>query len=337
MDEGKQKINVLDCTVRDGSFRASEIFTSARVGSIIADLTSAGVKWVEIGHGYGLGAERSMSPMPATIRECLNKPLGLSLQDVKVGAFINPNIGAPEDIERARDEGISFIRIGFIGTKSPLNIYEAIPFLERAKKCGLWVSLNAIRAFSIESTSLAQSARIAQESGVDCFYLVDSTGGALPNQVAATIDTIKTVFSGTIGFHGHNNLGLAIANSFIAARHGATFLDGTLRGVGRDAGNTAIETLALVLRKAGFHTSVDPYYLLHASSRFEQVDFPIEERSKHMLLGEFDILTHGYDIMHELCAGDKKQIRNVARKFYNSRCEFENMEVFSELANSGAS
>jgi len=83
--------------------------------------------------------------------------------------------------------------------------------------------------------------------GSDIICVVDSAGGMIPQQVAEYVSQLKTNFDCPIGFHGHNNLQLAIANSLVAIENGANIVDGTLRGIGRSAGNAQIEILSFLL------------------------------------------------------------------------------------------
>ena len=328
--KSESKIDLLDCTIRDGSFSNAEQFTVRNVADAILKLVSAGIQWIELGHGYGLGAERIMTPLPGTLAEYI-AAVPQAASKAKLGAFINPNIGTLDDIHRARDAGISFLRVGFIGLLSPLSIYNAAPLVEEAKKLGLWTSLNAIRTQTMTEGDIRVAANIASSTGADCFYIVDSTGGALPKQVRGAIAEIKSYFHGAIGFHGHNNLGLSLANSLTAVESGATFVDGTLKGIGRDAGNTSLELLAAVLQKAGFSLSANPYELLRSSELFRKPVFNVEDRDVHILLGEYDILTHGYSIMAELCDGDRDRIRRLAKAFSSASYEFEDSESLAEL------
>ena len=84
----------------------------------------------------------------------------------------------------------------------------------------------------------------------------------MPEDVKARITAVREAVNIPVGFHAHNNMGLAIANSLIAVQSGADFVDGTLRGLGAGAGNAQIEVLAGVMKRNGYETGLDFYGLM---------------------------------------------------------------------------
>lgn len=103
--------------------------------------------------------------------------------------------------------------------------------------------------------------------GADYINLADSAGYLLPEGVKARVEAVCSAVGIPVGFHAHNNLGMAIANSLCAVQSGATYIDGTLRGLGAGAGNAQLEVLAGILQRSGYDTGLDFYGLMdHAQN-----------------------------------------------------------------------
>jgi 4-hydroxy 2-oxovalerate aldolase len=101
--------------------------------------------------------------------------------------------------------------------------------------------------------------------GADCVYIVDSAGALLPQGVADRVRALKEALSIQVGFHAHNNLGLAIGNTLAAIEAGAEQVDGALRGLGAGAGNAATDLLAAVLDKQGLNNCLNVFALMDAA------------------------------------------------------------------------
>jgi 4-hydroxy 2-oxovalerate aldolase len=117
---------------------------------------------------------------------------------------------------------------------------------------------------------LVEEATKMQAYGAEGLVIMDSAGAYLPSDVTARIEALVDALVIPVGFHGHNNLGMAIANSIAAVNAGATIIDGTARGFGAGAGNTQLETLIAVLDKMGIKTGIDLYKVLDAADIAEK-------------------------------------------------------------------
>jgi 4-hydroxy 2-oxovalerate aldolase len=120
---------------------------------------------------------------------------------------------------------------------------------------------------SISPEELAKQARIMVDAGCQCVYVVDSAGALIMEQtydrVAALVAEIGS--EAQVGFHGHENLGMGIANSLFAARAGAQQIDGSTRRFGAGAGNTPVEGFVAVADKLGVHTGIDVRKIIDAA------------------------------------------------------------------------
>jgi 4-hydroxy 2-oxovalerate aldolase len=112
---------------------------------------------------------------------------------------------------------------------------------------------------------LVEQAKLMESYGADCVYIVDSAGAMLPHDAAARVRALKGALSIQVGFHAHNNLGLAIGNTLAALEAGADQIDGCLRGLGAGAGNAATELLAAVFDRLGINPGLDVFALMDAA------------------------------------------------------------------------
>jgi 4-hydroxy-2-oxovalerate aldolase len=254
-----QPVQVIDCTLRDGSYAVNYQFTPQDTGAICTQLQDAGVAMIEIGHGLGLNASGARYGAAAADDRAYCEAAARVLKTSRFGAFFIPGIGRLEDLDMARDYGMGFVRIG----ASVDDIASALPFIAHGKRLGLQISFNAMKSYVAEPAQLADAAKRAASSGADMAYLVDSAGCMLPDDVAAYVAAMRTAVDVPIGFHGHNNLMLGVANSVAACRAGATMIDGTLQGIGRAGGNAQTEILVAVMARLGIETGIDLLKILN--------------------------------------------------------------------------
>lgn len=254
-------VKILDTTLRDGSYVVDFQFSQQDTYNISKALESFGIDYIEVGHGLGLGAYRINKYKSLCNDEEYIDAIKERRSDTKYGVFFILGIGNYEDIDLAVEKNIDFIRIG-------TNINEtekSYDFIKYAKSNGLEVFANFMKSYAVSPKEFAQKVKNAWENGADCVYLVDSAGGMLPNDVKNYILEAKSICDCKIGFHGHNNLTLAIANSLTAIESGATIVDTSLQGIGRDGGNASTEVLLSILIKQGLIEQRDLNTLLDYS------------------------------------------------------------------------
>ncbi len=143
----------------------------------------------------------------------------------------------------------------------------AAPFIERAKRRGLFVCTNLMKSYAAPPEAWACHAHTSAAAGADVVYLVDSAGGMTPRDVEHYFFATQERGDVALGFHGHNNLGLAMANAIRALELGAAFVDSSLQGMGRSAGNASTEMLAGWYRMRGAGGPLDFLALLEAGER----------------------------------------------------------------------
>lgn len=278
-------VDILDTTLRDGSYTIGYQFTTNETALIAKGLELSGVNYIEVGHGLGLGADRAGKGSQAVsdlvyMRACAN-----SLDKSKFGFFFIPGIGDLVDLNFLADEGGKFVRIG-VGLESA---DKAFLFIEAAKKLGLEVWVNIMKTYAYPAKECKEWALRFVQAGADGVYIVDSAGGMLPTEVFQYTSELKDAFNkaagnAKVGFHGHDNLSLSTACSLAAIQAGCDIVDGSLLGIGRSIGNAATEVLAMVLARAGYETGVNPW---HAADLAENTIRPfLEQRWQHSILDQ---------------------------------------------------
>ncbi len=247
---------ILDCTLRDGSYVIDFQFTKEDTGKITGSLEEAGFAYIEVGHGVGLGAsKRGFDVAAATDEEYCVAAAAAIKKDSKWGMFCIPGIATLDDLKMAIDYGMDFVRIGTDVHK----VDESLPFIELAKEKGLQVFANFMKSYVLDSKDFAKLVMKSAGFGADCVYLVDSAGGMLPDQVRSFIRaTYELDDKLVLGFHGHNNLGLGMANALVSIEEGVKFIDSSLQGFGRSAGNVPAEQLICMLDLLGLNDRFDP-------------------------------------------------------------------------------
>lgn len=243
-------VKIIENTVRDGSYTVNFQLSIEQSNSIVKGLDCLGFEYIEIGHGLGLGSGRSdHSILAKETDETYIKGARSTAKNSKIGTFFIPTIGSLDDIRMAADLGIDFIRIG-------VNIdryNDMLPAAKLAKELGLWLGLNLMKSYAVKSYEFLKIVKNIDAWGLgDVVYLVDSAGSMTPDEVFKYIDLTREHVITPLGFHGHNNLSLAVANSLSAAKAGAEFVDSSVLGMGRSAGNAQTEVLTYLLSKEGF-------------------------------------------------------------------------------------
>jgi 4-hydroxy 2-oxovalerate aldolase/long-chain acyl-CoA synthetase len=182
-----------------------------------------------------------------------------ALNKAKYGMFCIPGIARLEDIDLAAKHNMGFIRIGTNVTEVP----DSEEFIRRAKDNGMFVTANFMKSYVVPPDKFAEYAKLSEKYGADLVYIVDSAGGMFSDEIKADFQAIRKVSDIPIGFHGHDNLGLAIANSLEGVKMGVEFVDSSLQGLGRSSGNASTEILVGALQKMGYDLEIDFLKLLH--------------------------------------------------------------------------
>jgi 4-hydroxy 2-oxovalerate aldolase len=259
-----QRVEILECTLRDGSYAIDFKFTENDTAVLAGVLGRLGFRWIEVGHGVGLGAAKAGKGAMPTSDERLIEAAKRAAPNARIGCFFIPGIGTVDQLKSARAAGLDFIRIGY----SAPEIEDAFPYLTLAKELGLKVCLNFMKTYGISADVFGEKARAGAAAGADVVYCVDSAGSMFPEDVRKYLGAAREQCDCALGFHGHSNLQFAVANSVEAVRCGATFIDTTLYGLGRSAGNVPTEIAVAVFDHLGIETGLDLFDVMDAAEEF---------------------------------------------------------------------
>lgn len=273
---------ISDVTLRDGSYVTNFEFTAEFTMQICSGLETAGVEMIEIGHGYGLGGKRKFGGLLSD-SEYIEAAKSVTTKS-RIGVFFIPGIGTLSDIEEAAALGIDFIRIG-----TNINeIDKAKEYVELSKNLGIHCTNFLMKSYAASPSNCPDKFKAIERFGSDAIMIVDSSGGMWPDLAAEYIRLVKNNTSLDVGFHGHNNLGLSIANSLAAVNAGATFIDSTLMGIGRSGGNTQTEAFVALLKKIGFDTTLNLKKLSNLAENMIEPLWKRGIRSLDIVLGVAD-------------------------------------------------
>ena len=266
-----RRIRIVDTTLRDGSHAVKHQFELEDIERITSALNNANVYAIEISHGDGLAgssiqygwAKHSDDARLAVAQKVVDRS--------KITVLLLPGIGTRDDLKLSIERGAQVARIATHVTEADISEQH----IRMAKDMGLEVMTFLMLAHMEPPEKMLEQAKLMEGYGADVVYVVDSAGAMIPDDVKVRIGLLKKKMQVEVGFHGHNNLGLAIGNTIAAVQEGATVIDGTLGGLGAGAGNAPTEVLAAVLDKMGYVTGIDLYKIMDAA---EDIVRPIMRR-----------------------------------------------------------
>jgi 4-hydroxy 2-oxovalerate aldolase len=252
------QLRICDVSLRDGSHVVRHQFTREQVASIASGLDQAGVHMVEVSHGDGLGGS-SIQYGPSLVDELeLIRTARSVLEHAKLTVLLLPGIGTRDDLKKARELGAEVVRVATHCTEADV----AEQHIRLARELGMEVGGFLMMAHMSAPHDLAQQARLMESYGAHAVYVTDSAGALTIDAARDRVRALREALHCEVGFHGHNNLSLAVANTLIAIEEGATWIDAAVRGFGAGAGNTATEVLAAVLDRMGRNPGLDVYQLM---------------------------------------------------------------------------
>lgn len=267
-----KKILISDPTLRDGNHAVRHQLSRESFIAYCQAAEAAGVPILEVGHGNGLGASSML------VGECClsdEEILGISRQHLKksrLGIHVIPGFCTiKKDLVKAVELGVDVFRIAAHCTEADITDRH-IGYVRQAGKEAFGVLMMSHMA---SSAILLEEARKMESYGAEAVIIMDSAGAYFPDDVKERISILVNGLSIPVGFHGHNNLGMAVINSVTAVNEGATIIDGTIRGFGAGAGNTQLEVLVAVFDRLGFETGIDLYKILDAADIAEKEFNPV--------------------------------------------------------------
>ena len=264
---------LVDSSLRDGMHSVRHAFTPEQVAAVAAGLEAAGIDAIEVSHGDGVGGSSIQYGRSAHADEALIEAAAAAVVRARIAALLLPGIGTLAQLERAQELGATIARVATHCTEADI----AEQHIEWAAAHEMLAVGFLMMSHMLEPGELAQQASLMASYGARVVYVVDSAGAMVPGSAAARVRALREALPAdvAVGFHAHNNLGCGVGNALAAVEAGATWLDGSLRGLGAGAGNAQLEVLAAALERSGHETNARLFPLMDVA---EDVVAPLMPR-----------------------------------------------------------
>ena len=287
MDSHKKEITVHDMCLRDGMHAKRHQITVNEMVKISKAMDEAGIPMIEVTHGDGLGGASVNYGFPTAKDEEYLTAVCKEMKNAKISALLLPGIGTVDHMRMAVDCGISTIRIATHCTEADISQQH----LAMARSIDHLDTVGFLMmAHMIEAEELVTQLKMMEDFGAHCVYITDSAGYMLPDDVTSRVALARAELKPEteLGFHGHHNMAMGVANSVAAVAAGANRIDASLAGLGAGAGNTPLEVFVAVCDRMGIETGIDTFKAMDVA---EDLIIPMMD---HPVRVDRDALTLGY-------------------------------------------
>jgi len=287
MDLDKKTITVHDMCLRDGMHAKRHQITVSEMVKVSKAMDEASIPIIEVTHGDGLGGASVNYGFPAAKDEEYLTAVCKEVKNAKISALLLPGIGTVDHMRMAVDCGISTIRIATHCTEADVSEQH----LTMARSIDNLDTVGFLMmAHMIEAEELVAQLKLMENFGAHCVYITDSAGYMLPDDVTSRIALARAELKPEteLGFHGHHNMAMGVANSIAAVAAGANRIDASLAGLGAGAGNTPLEVFVAVCDRMGIETGIDTFKAMDIA---EDLIIPMMD---HPVRVDRDALTLGY-------------------------------------------
>ncbi|MTD12118.1 4-hydroxy-2-oxovalerate aldolase [Acinetobacter indicus] len=285
MDLKNKKVKLHDMSLRDGMHAKQHQISLEQMVSVAKGLDDAGIPLIEVTHGDGLGGASLNYGLPAHSDEEYLSAVIPEMKQAKISALLLPGIGTTDHLIMAKELGVSCIRVATHCTEADVSQQH----ITKAVELGLDTVGFLMMAHMADRQKLVEQALLMESYGANCIYCTDSAGYMLPQEVHTKISSLRDVLKPEteLGFHGHHNLGMSIANSLTALEAGANRIDGSVAGLGAGAGNTPLEVFVAVLERMGANHGIDLFKIMDVAEDLvvPMLDTPIRIDRNSLTLG----------------------------------------------------
>jgi 4-hydroxy 2-oxovalerate aldolase len=259
----RHDLRITDTTLRDGSHAMAHQFTGEQVRDTVRALDRAGVEVIEVTHGDGLGGSSFNYGFSRTDELKLIAAAREEAKQAKIAVLLVPGIGTADDLRRAHHAGAELVRVATHCTEADVSPQH----FGVARELGMETVGFLMMAHRTPPEDLAKQARIMVDAGCQTPYVTDSAGALLMHEAKARFEALVAEVGDEawVGYHGHQNLSLGIANSVLAYEAGVRYIDGSMCALGAGSGNSPTEVLAAVFDRLGIATGLDVLALLDAA------------------------------------------------------------------------
>ncbi|WP_222948146.1 4-hydroxy-2-oxovalerate aldolase [Thauera sedimentorum] len=281
-----RKVILHDMCLRDGMHAKREQISVEQMVKVARGLDEAGVPYMQVTHGAGMGGNSLQHGFALASNEEYISAVAAVIKRAKISVLLIPGLGTMKELQSAYEAGARSVHVATHCTEADTSP-QHIAF---ARKLGMDTTGFLMMAHLNDPAGIAQQGKLMESYGAHTVYVTDSAGYMLPADVKARIGALREVLKPEteIGFHGHHNMGMGIANSIAAIEAGASRIDGSVAGLGAGAGNTPLEVFLAVCDRMGIETGVDLFKLMDLA---EDVIVPMMD---HMVRVDRDSLTLGF-------------------------------------------
>lgn len=281
-----RQVLVHDMCLRDGMHAKREQISVEQMATVAKALDEAGVPLLQVSHGAGLGGNSLQHGFALHSNEEYWDAVADVLTQATMSTLLIPGLGTMNELRVAYEHGVRSVHVATHCTEADTSPQH----IACARELGMDTTGFLMMAHLNSPQGLAEQGKLMESYGAQTIYITDSAGFMLPADVTARVSALKnSLEEGTeIGFHGHNNMGMSIANSIAAIEAGATRIDGSVGGLGAGAGNTPIESFVAVCDRMGITTGCELFKLMDMA---EDIIFPMME---HIVRVDRSSLTMGY-------------------------------------------
>lgn len=252
-------IIIQDSTLRDGNHAIRHQLNLEDISAYCQSAELARIPIIEVGHGNGLGASSFQVGLAKVSDKNMLSIARQHLKNTKLAVHIMPGFATIDrDLHSALDIGVDIVRVGTHCSEADI----AERHVQFVAKKGVQVVGSLMMSHMVDKYKLLEETTKFQDYGASGVSIYDSAGSYLPAEVTEKILFLVENTKIMIGFHAHNNLGMAIANSVAAVNSGAKIIDASIKGFGAGAGNAQLEILVAVFEKLGIKTGIDLYKVL---------------------------------------------------------------------------
>jgi 4-hydroxy-2-oxovalerate/4-hydroxy-2-oxohexanoate aldolase len=281
-----RRVIVHDMCLRDGMHAKKEQISIEQMIKVATALDSAGVPYLQVTHGAGLGGNSLQHGFAPHSNEAYIEAVAASIKQAIVSVLLIPGLGTMKELKSAYDCGARSVHVATHCTEAD----TAPQHIAYARELGMDTSGFLMMAHLNDAKGIAHQGRLMESYGANTVYVTDSAGYMLPKDVSNHISALRDSLDENteIGFHGHHNMGMGIANSVAAIEAGATRIDASVAGLGAGAGNTPLEAFVAVCDRMGIESGVDLFKLMDMA---EEIIVPMMD---HMVRVDRESLTLGF-------------------------------------------
>lgn len=281
-----RRVLVHDMCLRDGMHAKREQMSIEQMVSVATALDEAGVPWLQVSHGAGMGGNSLQHGFAPHSNEAYISAVAPLMKQARISVLLIPGLGTMKELKAAYDCGARGVHVATHCTEAD----TAPQHIAYARKLGMDTTGFLMMAHLNSPAGLAAQGRLMESYGAQTIYITDSAGYMLPQDVKAAVGALREALrpETEIGFHGHHNLGMGIANSIAAIEAGASRIDASVAGLGAGAGNTPLEVFVAVCERMGIETGCDLFRLMDIA---QDVIFPLMD---HIVRIDRSSLTLGF-------------------------------------------